>query len=130
MAIVIKLERNADGDEDMVFENGVLQMSERGEACGVRIKERLLTDRTEAIASPLVNTKRRPIVGTGWEIIIFDNSKSDVEKELELKRAIFASPEVKKITYWSWQLSGRTLNLNFKIETDWGELAFGEEIQL
>jgi hypothetical protein len=130
MAIVIKLEKNSAGDEDMVFENGAFEMSEDGEACAVQMKERLLLDRNEAIDSVLVNTKANPLAGTDWYGIIFDASKSKIEKELEIKRVIFSTPGMNRITYWSWTQTERTLNLNYKVESDWGELEFGETIQL
>ena len=98
MAIVIKLVKNADGDEDMSFENGAIEMSENGEACAVQIKERLLLERSEAEASEIVNTNIDPLAGTQWENIIWDASKSRSEKELEIKRVIFSAPGVKRIT--------------------------------
>jgi hypothetical protein len=130
MAIVIKLVKNEYGDEDIVFENGAIEMSENGEACAVQLKERMLLERNEALANPLVNTRANPLAGLDWEGIIFDAAKSKGEKELEIKRVIFSTPGVKKITYWSWIQTNRTLNLNFKIETEWGELEIGETVQL
>lgn len=130
MAIVIKLVKNADGDEDMSFENGAFEMSENGEAAAVQMKERILLDRNEAIASPVVDTRKNPLAGLQWEGIIFDASKSKSEKELEIKRVIFSTPGINKITYWKWTQDARQLDLNFKVETDWGELEFGETVQL
>ena len=130
MAIVIKLAKNDAGDEDVVFENGAIVMSEKGEAAAVQLKERMLLDRHEALANPLVNTNANPLAGLDWYGIIFDAAKSRGEKELEIKRVVFSTPGIKKITYWSWKLVNRTLNLNFKVETLWGELAVGEVIQL
>ena len=130
MAIVIKLVKNEDGDEDMVFENGALVMSENGEACAVQMKERILLGRNEATENPLVNTRADPLAGLDWEGTIFDASKSRSEKELEIKRVIFSTPGVLKITYWSWIQTDRTLTLDFKVETIWGELEFGETVQL
>jgi hypothetical protein len=130
MAIVIKLEKNSAGDEDMVFENGAFEMSEDGEACAVQMKERLLLDRNEAEDNPLVNTTMNPLAGLDWHNIIWDAAKSKSEKELEIKRVIFSTPGVVKITSWTWLMSGRTLNLDFKVETLWGDLEIGETIQL
>ena len=130
MAIVIKLVKNDDGDEDMSFEDGVFEMSEDGEACAVQMKERLLLDRNEAVANPIVDTVANPLAGLDWEGIILDAAKSKNEKELEVKRAIFTTPGIVRITYWQWSMSGRILNLNFKVETQWGELAIGETVQL
>jgi hypothetical protein len=130
MAIVIKLEKNADGDEDMVFQNGAFSMSENGEAAAVQLKERMLLDRDEAQDSELVDTNATPLSGLNWHHIIFDDSKSMGEKELEIKRSIFSTPGVKKITSWSCEQTGRTLILNFKVKTDWEELEIGETIQL
>ena len=130
MAIVIKLAKNEDGDEDMVFENGAFAMSEDGEACAVQLKERFLLDRNEATANPLVNTRANPRAGLDWEGTIFDASKPKSEKELEIKRVIFSTPGMNKITYWQWNQIGRTLYLNYKVDSDWGELEFGETVQL
>lgn len=130
MAIVIKLVKNEDGDEDMVFENGAFEMSENGEACAVQMKERILLDRNEATANPLVNTRANPLAGLDWEGTIFDSSKPKSEKELEFKRVIFSTPDLVRITYWSWVQTNRTLNLNYKVETPWGELEIGETVQL
>lgn len=128
--ILIKLVKNEFGDEDMVLEDGVFQMSENGEAAAVAMKERMLLDRNESLANPLVDTVRNPLAGLDWEGVIFDAAKGRSEKELEVKRAIFATPGISKITYWSWNLVGRELNLNFKVATAWGELAVGETVQL
>lgn len=130
MAIVIKLVKNADGDEDMSLEDGVFEMSENGEACAVQMKERILLDRNEAVASDLVDTVANPLAGLDWEGIIFDAAKSKSEKELEVKRVIFSTPGVERITAWSWTMTGRQLNLNFKVQTQWGELEIGETVQL
>jgi len=140
MAIVIKLVKNAAGDEDMVLEDGILQMSENGEAAAVQMKERLLLDREECVEvrdlankgeniNPLVNTIIDPVAGTNWGLI-FDPSESRGAKELEIKRVIFSTPGMNSITYWSWQNINRVLNLDFKVKSDWGELEIGEEIQL
>lgn len=130
MAIVLKLVKNDAGDEDVVFENGKIVLSENGEAAAVRMKERMLLERSEALASILVDTTKNPLAGLNWEGIIFDAAKSKVEKELEIKRVILSSPGIQAITYWSWVLAGRELQLDFKVNTDWGELAVGETIQL
>lgn len=130
MAIVIKLEKNSSGDEDVVFEDGALAMSEAGEACAVQLKERILLDRNEALKNPLVNTVVDPTAGLDWEGIIFDSSKSRMEKELEIKRVIFSTPGISRITYWNWSLTDRVLHLDFKVDTIWGEMEFGEEVQL
>ena len=127
---VIKLVKNEAGDEDMVFENGALQMSENGEACAVQMKERILLGRSECLESELVNTNANPLSGLDWEGIVWDSSKSKEEKELEIKRVIFSTPGVKSLTYWDWNQVGRTLNLSFKVETKWGELEINEEVQL
>lgn len=130
MAIVIKLVKNAAGDEDISFENGAIEMSEDGEACAVQMKERLLLERSEAIASPIVDTLVSPLAGTQWEAVVWDASKPQSEKELEIKRVIFSTPGVRQITRWNWQQIGRTLVLDYKVRTDWGDLEFGETVQL
>ena len=131
MAIVIKLKKNEAGDEDMVFENGAFEMSEDGEACAVQMKERILLDRNEAVANPLVDTEANPLAGLDWEGIIWDAAKSKNEKELEVKRVIFTTPGLQRLTYWQWSLSSdRTLTVEFKAKTKWGDLAVGETVQL
>ena len=141
MSIVIKLEKNADGDEDTVLENGAFVMSEDGEATAVQLKERLLLDRGELVdqlneetlgenINPLVDTKKDPIAGTDWFGKIFRNEISKGSKELEIKRVIFSTPGVKSITRWSWEVVDRTLNLNCRVDTIHGELEIGETIQL
>jgi len=141
MPIVIKLEKNTDGDEDMVFEDGAIMMSEDGEATAVQMKERLLLDRGELIeqvdeatlgdnVNPLVNTSADPIAGTDWFGTILRNEIQKSAKELEIKRVIFSTPGVKSITYWSWSVENRTLNLDFKVATIYGDLEVGETIQL
>jgi hypothetical protein len=127
MAIVIKLVKNEDGDEDMVLEDGAIQMCDNGTAAAVQMKERLLCDKNEAVKSPLV--KDTAIV-MDWEGIIFDNSTSRAEKELELKRVILGTPGMQRITYWKYEQVGRTLVLDYKVESEWGELEFGETVQL
>jgi hypothetical protein len=130
MAIVIKLVKNELGDEDMSLEDGIFEMSENGEAAAVQMKERLLLDQNEAQKSPIVDTVKDPLSGTGWETIIFDSSKSKEEKELEIKRVIFSTPGIIRITYWNWSQVVRTLHLNYKVDSLWGELEFNEVVQL
>ena len=127
MAIVIKLVKDENGDEDMVLENGAFEMCENGTAAAVQMKERLLCDKNEAVKSPLVKDTASVM---DWEGIIFDNSKSKAEKDLEIKRVILSTPGMKRITYWKSEQIDRTLVLDFKVESEWGELEFGETVQL
>lgn len=127
MAIVIKLAKNKYGDEDMVLEHGVFDMCEDGTAAAVQMKERILSDKNECDQSEIV---KKPGLALDWEGIIFDASKSRAEKELELKRVILSTPGMKRITYWSYEQTGRELQVNFKIMSEWGELTYGEMVQL
>lgn len=130
MAIVAKLVKNAAGDWDLSLVDGSCEMAEDGVAAGVQMVERLLIDQDEAIKNPLVDTKKTPLSGVKWEGIVFDSSKSKEEKELEIKRVILSTPGYLKITYWSWTQVGRKLQLDWKVESIWGELTFGERIEL
>ena len=116
-------------------------MSEDGEAVAVQIKEWLLLDRGECVdqlnqetlgqnINPLVNTRANPLAGTDWFGTILKNEISKGAKELEIKRVVFSHPLVEAITYWNWSVVDRTLNLDFKVKTIYGELEFGEIIQL
>ena len=127
MAIVIKLSKNENGDEDMVLEDGAFEMCEDGTAAAVKMKERILCDKNECVKSEIV---KFPEQALDWEGIIFDASKSKAEKELELKRVILSTTGMQRITYWSYQQISRELHIDFKVISDWGELTFGERIQL
>jgi len=130
MAIVFKIVKNSAGDEDLSLEDGKIEMSENGEAAAVQMKERILLGRNEAIANPLIDTNADPTAGLQYEDIVFNSSRSKSETELEFKRVIFSTPGISKITYWFCEQVGRELQLNFKVDSDWGELTFGETVQL
>jgi len=124
----ILLEKNDDGELDMVFEDGEFKMCEDGEACTVAIVENLLLTRVEAIGSPIVNTNSDPFAGTNWYGIILNDTLDPAMGELELKRVIFGTTGVTSIQEWNVQRVDRTLTIFARIMTIWGEVTLGDTL--
>jgi len=126
--INIHLSKNTDGDFDAVLENGIFKMASDGTAAAVAMTERVLCDRTECKASPIVDTNATPLAGVDWYGIIFRADATRTEKELELKRAILSAPGVERILQWSWTQSGRTVTINCQVKTLWGVTSVSQEV--
>ena len=118
MSKVIYLERDANGNLDMVLDNGSAKMAENGVAAGVRMQERLLLERTEAETNPLVANKK---AGTQWYGIVFDPTKTRIQKELEIKRVILSTPGIRKILQWQFTQVRQSASFTARVQTDWGE---------
>lgn len=123
MAIVANLEKNADGDFDLVLTDGKVEMVEDAPAAAIQMTERVLTFRSECKESPIVDTNTNPLAGLNWYGIIFRAGASPAEKETEIKRAILATPTIKSIIEWSWTQVGRTLTIAYRVRSIYGELS-------
>lgn len=127
MATVLNLEKNSDGDFDLVITDGKIEMVEENAAAAVQMTERVLSFRSECIESPIVDTNVNPLAGCNWYGIIFRSDASRAEKEAELKRAILSTPTIKSIIEWRWTQTARTVTVTYRVRTIYGELSDTQE---
>lgn len=129
--ICVKMEKNENGDLDLVLEDGKFQMAQDAEACRVQIDERLLLERVECVGRPkIINARKQPEAGTRWYGWILDTSLDVGARQLEVKRVIFSVPGVVSIPEWQWDEVSRALNLTARIQTAYGDISLAEEFGL
>jgi hypothetical protein len=129
----IKLEKNTEGEWDMVFSDGAFELCTEGESAMVQMVERLLLTRVESLVNPLVNTNKDPQAGTDWYGTVLDDSQDKIVGELEIKRVILGTPGVISITEWDPTYPGvsnpgHTMTLSARVLTAWGEIALNETL--
>jgi hypothetical protein len=123
---MIKIAKDENGNYDLVLENGEFKMVENSEAVVVHLMERLLLDRTEALNNPLIDTKKNPLAGMDWNGIIFDATKSTEEKYFEIARVVLSTPDVRQIILLNFEVVNKTLKINLKVDTIYGEVTIDE----
>jgi len=126
MSKMLKIAKDKNGNYDMVLENGEFVMVEDSDAVAVDLIERLLIDRTEALNNPLIDTKKKPLAGMDWNGIIFDATKSTKEKYFEIARVVLSTPDVRQIILLNFEVVNKTLKINLKVDTIYGEVTIDE----
>lgn len=126
--IGLRLTRNSDGRLDLLMENGQFVMAEDGEAAASALTLRMHIERNECIDSPIVDTTEDPLAGVDIYGILLDVSKSRAEKELELRRAILASPNIEKIIRITWTQVGHIAYPEIDVQTAWGSESVSQQV--
>lgn len=106
------------GVYDLLLENGKFAWCEDGTQAAQHAMERLLIFKGELSLDGILTTKTE--LGTRFYEVIFDMTKTQAEKELELKSRILGTPGVDRILEWTWEQTGHTVTITSKIKTAWG----------
>ncbi|NIS15868.1 MAG: hypothetical protein GWN96_06470 [candidate division Zixibacteria bacterium] len=120
-----RLTKNSSNDYDLKLENGKVPWVEDGAQAAQHACERLLIFKGELSLNGALTENTEG--GTRWYEVIFAMDKDREEKEMEIKRRILATPGVDKILSFTWTQSGRTVTIEGRIKTEWGEEDISEE---
>lgn len=118
--IGIRLTKDTLGRLDMKMTNGAFEMAEDGVAAASSMALGVNLERSECLASPIVDTVANPLAGIDLYGIVFNTETSQAEKEIEIRRAILARPGIKKIIRMSWTQVEHVAYLVIDVQTNWG----------
>jgi hypothetical protein len=116
----IRLTRDSEGRLDMKMTNGAFEMATNGIAAASSMALGVNLERSECLASPIVDTIKNPLAGIDLYGIVFDIEKSQAEKELEIRRAILARPGIKRIIRMTWTQIDHVAYPSIDVQTKWG----------
>ena len=122
-----RISKDADGNYDLLLENGAFAWAEDGTQATQHAFVRLMIFRGEPSLNGVLTEKTEE--GTKWLETIFNVQKSKAEKELEIKRRLLQTPGIKSITSFQSTQVGRTLEIEAKIQTDWGDMEVSDTIE-
>jgi hypothetical protein len=104
----------------MLMTNGAFEMATNGTAAASSMALGVNLERSECLASPIVDTVKNPLAGIDLYGIVFDIEKSQAEKELEIRRAILARPGIKRIIRMTWTQIDHVAYPVIDVQTNWG----------
>ncbi|MCP4711972.1 MAG: hypothetical protein GY869_25405, partial [Planctomycetes bacterium] len=96
---------------------GIFQWVSDGEEAAQHAWQRLFVFQGELSLDGVLTEKT--LEGTKWYGIIFDMSKPQSEKELEIKRRILG-PGINRFSQFSWTQVDHTVTVTGFVVTDWG----------
>lgn len=120
--IGIHLKKIENNSFDLYKENGKFVFVSGSEQIAQHVMIRLLKFKGESV----VNDPNED--GTDWYGIIFNAAKTKNEKQIELKRRILGTPGIVRIINFVWTQDVRTINLNVKFETIYGDAEINEAV--
>lgn len=109
----LRLTKGTDGFYDLKLEDGKFLFTEDGTQAAQHALFRLSIFRGEWF--------RNVLDGTQWYQIIFDASKEQSEKELEIKRRILDADTIQRILTFEWSQVGNSVTITGSVLTLWGE---------
>jgi len=128
MSIAPRISKDANGNYDLVFENGAFKWAADGIQAAQHAFIRLMIFKGEQSLGGVLTAKTE--LGTKWYETIFDMSKPKSEKELEIKRRILDTPGISRfIVPLSWTQSGHTVTITGTVQTDWGAVDLSQTIE-
>jgi hypothetical protein len=111
----VRLTQLPNGRLDILLEDGKTAWADDGIQAAQHCVMRLMKIKGESV------TDNPNEDATDWYGIIFRADKSRAEKELHLKKRIMGTPGIKKIISFSWAQTQRSVSIDARVMTDWGE---------
>jgi hypothetical protein len=116
----IRISPDDDGIDDITLEDGAFKWAKDGTQVANHHHIRSQVFKGTLDLNGRLSNKE--LKGVDFYGVIFDTSKTQSEKELELKKIIMQTPGYRALTYFSWSQTNHTVSVEAKIQSDWGEL--------
>lgn len=126
--IAPKMQKTSTG-WDVVFEDGKIPTVTDGEQAAQHFGQRYQTNKGEYGLDGQISNKEN--VGTRIYDVLFNHQKSRAEKDLEIKRILLGTPDVKRIlTPFAWTIVGQRATVTGDVLTEWGVVHINQTLEM